>query len=416
MAQREAPHVDVRMLGEFHIKVDGATVSGALQHSKKLRGVAQYLLLHCDRPVTHAELYETFWPDEKSANPRAALKTLIHRLRAALVQGGAPESVPFFIVRQGSYQWNPELDTEIDAVQFERCFAELQKAEQTGNARIEPLYRAIDLYQGRFLGESELWMAAPAAYLQTCYMTMVRELCELLEAEDRFDEIAAVCRKALQFDGLDEQLNYAHIRALAAAGRQQEAMQQYQRVTEQFYDQLGVQVSDELRSLYRKIAEAEQAMDYDIDSVREKLEEGGDHENEGAYYCEFGIFQDIYHIEERSLARYGGRMFLGMLTVTDAYCQMPEQRVLSRAMEQLLGIARNSLRKCDVIARYSPAQYILLLPTVTYETGQMVLDRIRKSFRRAFPKSPVLVTGKLRPLRPSEPVASTEQPDDAEKA
>ena len=403
MTDSNVMQVKARMFGDFALEVEGRVVSGSLQHSKKLRGVVQYLLLHADRRVTHSELYETFWPGEKSANPRAALKTLMYRLRAALVQGGAPEDLTFFLVQQGSYQWNPELPTEVDVVDFESDYTQLQNNEMTREKRVVLLQHAVSLYRGRFLDDSDLWMAAPAAYLHGCYLKMVEELCTLLREDDKQDEIILICRTALQFDELDEDLNYKLILALIAQGRTQEAMQQYQRVTELYYNELGVQVSDELRALYRKIAEAEQTMELDIDCVREKLEEKD--EVAGAYYCEYGIFQDIYRIEERCLARYGGRMFLGLLTVTNAYFEMPEQRVLTRAMDQLVTVTCKCLRKCDVVARFSPAQYILLLPTVTYETGQMVLERIRKAFRREYPKSPVLISCKLRPLRPSdEPV------------
>lgn len=401
-----AGRVSVRMLGEFSISVDGKPVSEPLRRSKKLRGVAQYLLLNADRPVPHTELYETFWPEESSQNPRAALKTLMHRLRAALVQGGAPEDLPFFLVQQGSYQWNFGLKAQVDIEAFDALCLRLRGSDLPREERLGLLREAASLYKGRFLDGSEIWMLPPAAHLHGQYLAVVEELCRLLQEDERYDEIVAACREALQIDELDEAANYALILALTACGRTQEAMAQYNRITELYYDEMGVQVSDELRALYRKIAEAEQATELDIDDVRGKLEER--EAQGGAYICEYGIFEDIYRIEARCLARYGGRMFLALLTITDAYCQMPEQRVLGKAMERLLEAACMSLRRCDVMARYSPSQYVLLLPTVTYETGQLVLERIRKAFRRLYPKAPVVISGKLRPLRPCEEQLETE--------
>lgn len=406
MTQFQQPHVAARLLGDFALEIDGVVVSAPLQRSKKPRGVLQYLLLHADRPVPHTELYETFWPEEKSANPHAALKTLMHRLRLALVQGGAPEGLQLFVVGQGSYQWNPELHTEIDFVLFEQDCQALRASGLSRQARLALLRGAYARYGGRFLDGSELWMAAPAAYLHGLYRNVVRDLSDLLEQDGETEEVVSICRTALRIDELDEDLNLKLIRALAASGRTREAMAQYQRVTELCYNELGVQVSDELRGLYRKIAAAERAMDTDIDSVRGALEEK--EESPGAYVCEFGIFQDIYRIEERCLARYGGRIFLGLLTLTDARCDMPEQSVLTRAMERLLATACANLRNCDVISRFSPAQYVLLLPTVTYETGQMVLERIRKAFRRDNPRVPVVVSCKLRPLRPADTQQETD--------
>lgn len=394
------PHITVRMFGEFTVSIDGKVVSEPLRHAKKLRGVLQYLLLHADRPVSHSELYDTFWPEERSANPRGALKTLIHRLRAALVEGGADGAIPFFLVQQGSYQWNPALDAQIDAVEFEEACRRLSDSTLTQKQRTELLLRLSDLYKGRFLDGSELWMATPAAYLHECYRKVISELCDYYQREDQPEQVITLCRKALRFDELDEELNYALILALTDAGRSQDALTQYQHVTELYYSELGVQVSDELRSLYRRIAEAEQSMDLDIDNVRGVLEEK-DSSSSGAYVCEYGIFQDIFRIEERCLARYGGRIFLGLLTVTGAKCETPTPDVLAKAMDRLLAAACQSLRRSDVIARYSQAQYVVLLSTVTYETGSMVLERIQKLFRRDNPRIPVSISCKLRPLRPS---------------
>lgn len=399
MQETQMPHITVRMFGEFTVMIDGKVVSEPLRHAKKLRGVLQYLLLHADRPVSHTELYDTFWPEERSANPRGALKTLIHRLRAALEEGGADRDIPFFVVQQGSYQWNPALHAQIDAVEFEEGCRRLSDSTLTQQERTELLLRLSELYNGRFLDGSELWMATPAAYLHECYRKVTSELCDYYQREDMTEQTIALCRNALRFDELDEELNYALILALTDAGRSQDALAQYQHVTELYYSELGVQVSDELRALYRRIAEAEQSMDLDIDNVRGVLEEKDS--TPGAYVCEYGIFQDIFRIEERCLARYGGRIFLGLLTVTGAKCEAPTPEVLSKAMDRLLAAACKSLRRSDVIARYSQAQFVVLLSTVTYETGSMVLERIQKLFRRENPRIPVSISCKLRPLRPA---------------
>ena len=45
-------------------------------------------------------------------------------------------------------------------------------------------------------------------------------------------------------------------------------------------------------------------------------------------------------------------------------------------MEHLNTSILNSLRCSDVFTRYSISQYLILLPTVTAEKGEMVLKRI----------------------------------------
>lgn len=390
--------VEVRLFGDFGVFLNGTEISGQIGHSKKLRSFAQYLLMHQSRTVPSQELYEVLWPNEGSSNPRNALKTLTHRFRALLLQGGAPADMEFLIVRQGAYQWNPALKSRIDAVEFEDIFKRVQAGSLSRADQIAMLRRAVGLYRGRYMDDSEMWMMGPSAYYHSAYLRMVSRLCSLLREEGLSEDIAQICDTALRIDELDESLNREIILALIACGRNKEAMERYNNVTELYYNRLGVQISDELREMYRQIVEAEHAMDLDVDSVRGKLEEKD--ATNGAFLCEYSIFKDLYRIEARCLDRYGGRVFLGLLTVTNAYMEAPEPRVLNRAMDQLVDVARRMLRKGDIIARYSPGQYVMLLPTVTYETGQMVLERIQKSFRREYPKSPVVVSYKLRPLRP----------------
>lgn len=405
--------ISVNLMGELSICVNDTVVSKPLMHSKKLRGVAQYLLFHADRPVTHTELYEVFWPDEKSTNPRAALKTLIHRLRNALIQGGAPKEIDFILVRPGSYQWNPALDTSIDVRHFENLKNKLQQSDLEPELRLEYLYDMMELYRGKLFNDNEFWMVAPSTYIHACYLSAAEELCQLLKDAERHEEIVAVCRQVLDSDELEETVNSHLILALVALGRIQEAKDQYRSIKERYYNEYGVQVSEEMRELYRRIAETDQAIEMDIDNVRNALAEK-ESSARGAYVCEYGIFQDIYRIEERSLSRYGGRMFLALLTVTNKDFTMPGQRVLTKAMDQLLTAAATNLRSCDVVSRYSPAQYVLLLPTVTYETGQMVLDRICRAFRKANPRSPVVISTKLRPLRPRETSPSERKKEESD--
>ena len=70
------PMVEVRMLGRFEIYVDDQLVSGQIGRSKKLKHLAEYLILNHDRAVPNDEIIEALWPGQESKNPRNALKIL----------------------------------------------------------------------------------------------------------------------------------------------------------------------------------------------------------------------------------------------------------------------------------------------------------------------------------------------------
>ena len=79
---------------------------------------------------------------------------------------------------------------------------------------------------------------------------------------------------------------------------------------------------------------------------------------------------------------------------------IPDSKLLNNAMDHLEGAIRLSLRKGDVAARFSAAQYVVLLPTVTFESGSKVLERIVNRFSREHRNIPVIIHTKLQPLDP----------------
>ena len=66
--------------------------------------------------------------------------------------------------------------------------------------------------------------------------------------------------------------------------------------------------------------------------------------------------------------------------------------------EQVLQVLQFSLRRGDVVARYSGAQYVLMLPTASFEDAQMVLERIVTSFKQKNRKSFLTLNYKVQQL------------------
>ena len=62
---------------------------------------------------------------------------------------------------------------------------------------------------------------------------------------------------------------------------------------------------------------------------------------------------------------------------------------------------RSSLRRGDVFCRYSVSQYMLLLPTATYENGEMVLKRITQNFHKTYTRRDMIVNYSLQAVTPA---------------
>ena len=72
--------------------------------------------------------------------------------------------------------------------------------------------------------------------------------------------------------------------------------------------------------------------------------------------------------------------------------------LLNVAMDQLLEAIKNSLRKGDVVSRYSGMQYVVMLPALTYEDGEMVMNRITNNFYKQIRRKPVKLHYRLQQL------------------
>ena len=78
--------------------------------------------------------------------------------------------------------------------------------------------------------------------------------------------------------------------------------------------------------------------------------------------------------------RYGLQVFLAILTVAPS--QNTDAAETALMVEQLGDLIRTNLRQCDVGARYTDMQYVVMLSGSTAESGTSPLERIKAAFYR----------------------------------
>ncbi len=390
--------IHIHMLGRFEILVNGTEVLPQLKQSRKTMLFLQYLILKRARAVTHEELLDMLWSDAESSNPATALRTMLHRYRALVDQQGIDALKDSIITNRGAYQWNPDLECRIDLFEMEEMAARARDTGLSTEERVAHYLKVQDLYQGPLLpgSASEMWVMPKSVYCHDMYLECMFKLIELLKEHEQYTVIVQVCRRAMDVDLFDERLHMELMLALIKTGKNREALSQYYYATDLQYKQLGVQPSEEIRSIYKLIVAADQQMENDIDDIQQSIEE--EDVAGGAFICEYEIFKDIYQLQRRMLERHNSTMFIGLITVGNTYEQKFDPLVLDSIMRRLLELTRTSLRRGDTLSRYSATQYVVLLPNVTHETGGMVMERIKRSFYREYVKSSVMLSYKLRPL------------------
>lgn len=401
MKQPAAPEavkdISVSLLGGFSLETDGVVLADDINRSLKLWSALAYLILHRDRAVPQAELIGLFWPNDHSANPVNALKTLLYRIRTMLEPLFGKEIQPILALR-GAYIWNPAVVCTLDTDRFEALCRLGGDTCRTTEERMDSYREAVELYKGDLLPKlsHQLWLVPLAVRYHTAYLAAVKDFAGLLYDKSRYEEMYCVCAKASGLDHLDEGLHTLIVRALLRQGRDSAALAHYEQATDLLYRNLGVRPSEELRALYREIMAAEKNLETDLGAIMGDLREAA--ARPGAFVCEYGFFKEAYRLEARRALRSGTCVHLCLITVTLPDGGMPPLKLLSQTMDQLLEVLVKNLRRGDVVSRFSGAQYVVMLPAANFENSNMVMDRVVRAFYQQHRHNFLKLTARVREL------------------
>ena len=143
-------------------------------------------------------------------------------------------------------------------------------------------------------------------------------------------------------------------------------------------------------------------MHADISTVKNGLREAN--AGNGAYYCPYDIFKNMYRLLARSVSRTGQSVYLLLFTVSDTRGELPTIQRLNASMRSLQLAIGKSLRKGDVYSQYSGTQYVVMLQSINEENGKMVVGRILKNYEQLYQEPKVVVNFMLEPLDPVEKI------------
>lgn len=386
----------IQMLGGCALRCGDKCVDDKAYRSRKLWLLLCYMITFRDRVISQEELIDLIYPDEKSANPAGALKTLIYRTRNMLNEVGYAGGHNMIVGTRGGYSWNEELDIELDTLRFETLCQQVEDGRRTAEERLQASREAVKLYIGDFLPKlsGEEWVVPYSIYFHSLYTKLVHTSVELLEEAGKWNDVVLLCQEAVNIDPYEEYFYYHMILGLVRTEQSQSALEQYRSMYNRFYTEIGVTPSSEMTALYKEIIRTTREVEADLTVIQSSMR--GELEKPGAFLCELEVFKDIYNLMVRSAARTGQTTFLCLVTLTDQEGGMPPPKQLSSYMSRLADCIVGSLRRGDVVAQYSIAQYILLLSTTTVENCQKVADRILSRFRSKYPRCPLRVEASIQ--------------------
>lgn len=390
--------VIIKTLGSCSIACRDKIISDEDISSKKFWTVLTYLVINRDRPIPQDELVSILYPGDESYNPGNALKTLIHRIRRSLDSLEYNDSRKLIINVRGAYKWNTDIPCDIDLESFENLCNMAFYTIMPDDDKIEYLLSALEVYKGDFLPmlRLEAWTTQIGSKYKSKFRSALDKAIELLEQKGDFETLVNICRSALKIEPYDERLYSCIIRGLVELGKNDEALKEYNLMSNLFYNQFGISPSNDLKKLYREIIRSVKIVETDLSIIQDELSESVN--VTGAFFCEYEVFKDIYRLEVRASSRIGGSIHLGHLTLTAKPGTDPSIKSLNHYMDKLKECIGLSLRRGDVFTRYSISQFIILLPANTYESALSVMKRVSRKFHSEYPRAPFVVGHSVRAM------------------
>jgi DNA-binding SARP family transcriptional activator/DNA polymerase III delta prime subunit len=239
-------HVEFRVLGPLEIRRAGAPLP--LRASKQRLFLAD-LLVHRQEVVSVDRLVEDVWPVSPPAGARHALEAHATRLRNLL-----GDDVPL-LARPPGYILDVDPQS-IDSVRFEQLLEEARDALGSDPARAS--VRASDalaLWRGDAYADFafESFALEEIARLEELRKEAEEERIDAELAVGRSDELIGELEALVVAAPLRERRRGQLMLALYRAGRQADALEAFRDARELLVEELGLEPSEELRELERRI-------------------------------------------------------------------------------------------------------------------------------------------------------------------
>ncbi|MEV4054950.1 BTAD domain-containing putative transcriptional regulator [Amycolatopsis sp. NPDC049688] len=231
-----------RLLGELEAR---AGEHPAEIRRPRLRGLLVALLTDLNKVVPADVLAERIWGEQLPVNPRNALYSYVSRLRTALGE-------TTLVQRSGGYLLTADPGS-VDLHVFLRLLGE---AAATGDDREKAvlLDRALALWAGEpFAGLDTPWFANLRGSLESRRLGAQLDLAEIRLRGDRAGELVPELTALAEAHPLDERVRSRLMLALARAGRQGDALREFDRMRRLLAEELGTDPGAELRRAHDRI-------------------------------------------------------------------------------------------------------------------------------------------------------------------
>lgn len=238
------------LFGRFRFLVQGVPV--ATWHGTRPLTVLRYLMARPGRPVPRDVLVDHLWPDVGEEVGRRNLHQVIYSLRRTLREAGVAPTV--IVHEHDSYRVDDGVDLWIDVTAYDRALAEARHCDDADDA-LRCLLRAESLYTDDYLTDAlyEEWTMAERERLRLSFLDLGEQLAGALAVRSQWRDVVDVCERRLRLDAAAEGAHRWVMRAYAALGQRDLALQQYRYCCDVLQREYGLTPDPETEALHRSL-------------------------------------------------------------------------------------------------------------------------------------------------------------------
>lgn len=374
-----APKLSVELFGSFSAKYGDTVLSFGEQANSKFRQLFQILMTRPGEGFSKTAIIEDIYEPGEVEEPNASLNNTIFRLRKYLKQSPLPPG-EYLIIKGGVIWFAGPVEVESDVWNFEKLAEAFDKEEdpQKKEALCE---QACDLYKGEFLAQlsNELWVIQRNRYYQSRYAKMLQYLLERLKEKGDYVNVERLARSAVHLENSTKWQIWL-IDSLAAQGRRQDALHEYQEALGRMQEQ-GIFPAKGLLKRFQEIGRKLETPEGTVEGIFQYLEE--EKEPQGAYCYTIPSFLDTYRVLKRLEKRECIPFLLILCTMQSADGRPFERRKnWDKQAAKLQEVFARYLRVGDAYVKYNANQYLLLCVGVEEENLPAIIMRIDTDFQK----------------------------------
>ncbi len=375
---RKKNALKIQLLGEFRMVNKSFRFPQEKKKSMQLVLLIAYLITNQNKMCLKEDLMKLLWQEEESDNPEGALRNLVYRARKELQKFYPDKDVDFILSKGNTYAWNPDVACEIDIRHMEKLCAKMERLEDPDEL-YESCFTLLDKYSLQFMHEfhGQDWVEVQKLYYDDLFMRSISKTCDVLMKHKRYEDIIKLCDNVGYEYHANNRIHEYKLEAYCQSGQYILALSYYHKVIDMYYTRFSLEVSEECKQIYQRILDHVAHQSVNILELKHQLTETTGHQ--GAFFCDYDVFRNIYQMNLRFLKRSKEVRYLVLLTMEFTE---EENREVQKEFDLLKNVIMKELRSNDVFTQCSSYKYAIILATSTEEGCQIAINRIEEQFNK----------------------------------